>query len=272
MKEPKAEDPFEVNDFNSDLNSKKEKKFNFEKKVIIISGVAFLFAILVIVIIILAIKLSGSKSDKKDNRKIIGEINCIYEINSKDKATLILGNEFEKNSEFDIIINEKKIGQYQKEYIFENTGENKIIFELYDDIDMDYMFKDIKALKSIELISKAEAKILSMKNSFENCYSLESFYINGFNTENINSLNKLFYNTSLHNLTFDIDTRNVEDISFIFAMTKLESINLVNNNFTKVSNMSYAFYLCSSLKILKFQITILIILKICHICSKVVNH
>ena len=165
----------------------------------------------------------------------------------RKKKILILGNEFEKKSDFSIFINGKKLKQYQKEYIFDNLGDNRIKFELYEDLNMDFMFKDIKTLKSIELISNHEAKILSMKNTFENCHSLENFYIIGFNTEEITSLNKLFYNTSLNNLTLNIDTRNVEDLSYIFAMTELEQINLINYNFSKVTNMSYSFYSCSSL-------------------------
>ena len=79
-----SKDPFVVNDFNSDLSSKKEKKLSLNKKIIIISGVSILFSILVIIIIILVIKLSHSKSEK-ENKKVIREINCIYDINEKEK-------------------------------------------------------------------------------------------------------------------------------------------------------------------------------------------
>ena len=57
--------------------------------------------------------------------------------------------------------------------------------------------------------SNKNAKILSMKSSFESCELLESLVIDGFNTNKLISLEKAFYNTPLLNIVLNIDTKNI---------------------------------------------------------------
>ena len=122
----------------------------------------------------------------------MGTISCIYEIKDISKDTIILSNDFQKISKFEIFIDNKSI-QYMKFYLFPQTGENEVKFELYEDISIDSMFKDVSALISVKMITKNNLKILSMESTFENCENLKSIDIQGFNTENIQSMKKTFY-------------------------------------------------------------------------------
>ena len=62
---------------------------------------------------------------------------------------------------------------------------------------MNYMFKDIKDLISVEMKSNSNCQILSMVGTFENCIKLIDFNISGFNLEQVTSMRYLFFNSSL---------------------------------------------------------------------------
>ena len=137
-----------------------------KKKLIIISGSVF-FAI--IIAVILLIILAGSKGKKE--KKILGVINCSYDVKSATRGTILLSNEYNnKNSDFDIEIHGNII-KYSKQYIFNNTGQNNVKFILYGPINMDFMFKDVPDIVSIEMLSENNLEITSMISSFENCQS-----------------------------------------------------------------------------------------------------
>ena len=58
---------------------------------------------------------------------------------------------------------------------------------------MYFMFKNVKDLISVEVISQNNCHISSMISSFEGCAKLTSFNISGFNAEQIKSADdKLF--------------------------------------------------------------------------------
>ena len=130
MEDKNIDDPFDINDFNSDLNSKKKeeeeekRKKNLKIKYLVIAGLSILIIILILVIIILTNNSTSSK-EKGKKKRIIGEINCIYEIDSKENQTSILGSDFVKSSDFSIIVDGTKIDIYTKEYIFTNYGDIK---------------------------------------------------------------------------------------------------------------------------------------------------
>jgi hypothetical protein len=65
---------------------------------------------------------------------------------------------------------------------------------------MNYMFKNVTSIFSVEMNSDKGAKILSMISTFESCNSLESFSINGFNSKYLTSMRKVFYNSALSNI------------------------------------------------------------------------
>ena len=147
-----------INDLGS-MNSDKIKANEAKKNYFIIGGI--MIALIILMIVIIIFMASGSSSDNKKNEKksSIGTINAIYEINMINTKISILGEEFKKNSDFDIYIDNQKMNQYSKVYIFNKIGIYKINIELYEDINMDYMFKDIQSLVSVGMNSKNNCKI-----------------------------------------------------------------------------------------------------------------
>ena len=59
---------------------------------------------------------------------------------------------------------------------------------------MENMFKEISSLLSVEMFTNKNAKIKSIESAFEDCISLNSFNITGFDVSQIKSLRKIFYN------------------------------------------------------------------------------
>ena len=160
---------------------------------------------------------------------------------------MIISNDYIKKSKFGIYIDDKLI-QYSKAYKFSKIGNYIIKFELYEDISLDNMFKDITALVSIDFQSDKNLKILSMGSTFENCKNLNIFDIKGFNTEKVQSLKKLFYGTKISSLSLEqFNTINVKDMSFMMAESDISSFNFSLFDTSNVVNMSYMFYNCESL-------------------------
>ena len=217
---------FNVNDLGS-MNSAKikegDKKLLNKQNIIIGISIIILISLIFLIIIII----TTLKKNKKYQKKI-GEINCIFKINKVNTKIPILGVEFKKESDFSIFIDDKKIDQYIKEYLFKESGDHKIIFDIYEDINMDFMFKNIKNLFSVEMKSDKKAKILSMKSTFESCELLENVIINDFDTNNLLSIEKIFYNSALSNITVNINTKNIENMSFMFAGTNINYNELLN--------------------------------------------
>ena len=195
-------------ELNDNIYLNKEQKTQKKNNNILLSVLGILFIFIVFIVLNLynkkishnLIRIPKNIQIFKDI-SIIGEINCVYDIQEDIENTRILGNEFLNESKLDIYIDNKKI-KYNKEYKFNSTGIHYITFKLYNNLNMDYMFKDIQNLISVEMISKNNGQILSMISAFENCVQLINFTITGFNVENVKSMKKLFYNTSLSKYYF----------------------------------------------------------------------
>ena len=151
----------------------------------------------------------------------------MYDILSTEN-TVLLGNEFNKNSDFDIYIDGTKI-KYSKEYKFDSLGKHNVQFKLQSNVNMDYMFKDVQDLVSVEMISEQNCQILSMESTFEICYGLTEFNLTGFDDSNLKSMKKAFYRSELTNYHFNsFNTENLEDISYMVSTTSIKiGINLV---------------------------------------------
>ena len=172
MSETKDENPL-LNDINSaDLGLEKNK---FPLKYVIIVGGILILVFTIIIILIIAFSNKNSSPDSKtdnddngdrhENQIEIGNIYCKYDIGSENIETKILGDEFNKISDFDIYINGNKI-KYSKVYKFSSYGLTDIEIKLYGNLNMDYMFKGISSLKSVEMKSSNNAKINSMISTF----------------------------------------------------------------------------------------------------------
>ena len=182
-----------MDDFSlGDMLKETKKPFpKWEKKLII----GIIIGIVLIAFIVITLILTAGSKSKVTVKENLGEIYCIYEVDTVNNPVPILGNDFKKNSKIDIYVNGELI-KFSKEFKFKEIGKYNIKYTLNEDISMDYMFKDISSLISIDMISEKNCEIKSMISSFENCENLIKFSISGFSTKNIKSLHKLFYKTS----------------------------------------------------------------------------
>ena len=228
--EDNKSDILNINDYGS-MNSDKINKNNkiISKQLLIIGGIIFISIVFLIIIVIL-FSISSKNDSEEKVKKVIGQIICLFNVQQHNQKVKILGEEFNKTSDFTLYIDEQKINQNLKEYIFNSSGAHKIKIDLHEDINMDYMFKDITNLINIEMFSKNKVKLLSMESTFEGCISLISVNISGFNTVNLYSMNKLFHNTSLENLILDINTNYLEDVSFMFGGSKIDQKKFIEIN------------------------------------------
>lgn len=141
---------------------------------IIISSILIIIISIIIVVIVLTLI---SKEDDNSYKVKKAEINCVYDIKQTSEKTKLFGDNYEKRTDFDLCIGEKKI-KYTKEYKFDKAERINVKLYIYDYLDMDYMFQNVTDIRSIEMISEKNGKIISMKNSFENCKNLEKLKIN----------------------------------------------------------------------------------------------
>ena len=170
-----ADQPFSLNDLEeTEQNTRKtDDTTSDSKKKLIIAGVALLFIILIIVMILMVVRKDDTKKEEEEHTdsRAIGEIDCVYDIEDYTKSIKILGDEFQKPTKLDILIDKNKI-EFSKDFKFDKGGNHEIKFILYEDISMDFMFKEVKDLTSIIMITTHDAKIKSMESAFESCVKL----------------------------------------------------------------------------------------------------
>ena len=238
------------NELSSELTGLNKGEHAKKKKLMI--GIGIGATILIILIIIIAIIVSSGGSNKETDYsklEILGQINCTYDIDFTTKPTQILGEEFVKNGDFAIKINDQFI-KYVKEYTFSSTGKNEVQFLLYKEISLDKMFSNLTKLISVDLFSEKNLKITSMISVFEGCKNLEYITMKGFDTSQVKSMSKLFSDSYLNKIDFtkvEFDTSNVEDFSYFLSGSRINSFDSKNFNTEKATNMAYMFDNCFSL-------------------------
>ena len=69
------------------------------------------------------------------------------------------------------------------------------------------MFQNVTSLVSVQFVKEnkdnEEVYINSMISTFEGCEKLESFINKGFNTEQVTSIHKIFYESGLTQINFE---------------------------------------------------------------------
>jgi hypothetical protein len=152
---------------------------------------------------ILLIFLSKNSSNKKEDL-VYSEIICLYNIIDCSHTIQILSEEYENidDSILSIVVNETKI-DYIKNYTFSDNGTYLIKYQLNKKINMDYMFKNIFDLEEVDISSEKNDMILSMNSVFEGCINLRKVTLNGFNTEQLNSTSKLFFNSGINSIKYN---------------------------------------------------------------------
>lgn len=139
------------------------------KQYLIIGGIALIILILIIIIIVLATRDDKEDKDDKENKgnndhdsddddddddepdvgNPLGEIIAEYEIHSQGNPTVILSSDFVKKSKFSIYVDKEHV-KYTKEYTFKGKDWQKnVTYKIYEEIDMDSMFKGVKDLSNI---------------------------------------------------------------------------------------------------------------------------
>ena len=105
---------------------------------------------------------------------------------------------------------------------------------------IDFMFKDCRELKKVDLRGFNTSKVTQMKSLFQNCPSLVSVDLSDFNTENVTSIDYMFDGcSSLDSLDVsNFNTINVTSRSNIFGNC---------NNLTELDLRAFDTTNCSSL-------------------------
>ena len=158
-----SNEPLSSNELNSELTGLNKGEKNNKTKTKIITAIilsSILLIILVLIIVFHSLETITSYdgiSDDKPALPVIGEINCVYEVRTSTKTTLLLGNDFKKVSDldFEIFVEGKKI-KYTKEYQFDSIGNHNVQFKIYKNLNMDNMFKGVRDLMSVEMKSEKD--------------------------------------------------------------------------------------------------------------------
>ena len=133
-------------EISSELTGLNKGEKLWKKKQLII-GLSIGGGIVAIALITLIIVLSTeSKKDKKDedHSNPRGQINCIYNVQTLSEPIQLIGTEFKiESNNLEIYVDGNKI-KYSKEYQFDSRGVHNIEIKIYSNVNMDYMFKDIK--------------------------------------------------------------------------------------------------------------------------------
>ena len=112
------------------------------------------------------IKWYSNNEDEIDELKVMGEIICQYNIDRGNVKTEILSQDFEKPDSMNIVIDNKIIVGFVREFQFSESGDHKLRFVFYNQkVNLDNMFKDIKSLVSVEMNSTKSLEITSMQST-----------------------------------------------------------------------------------------------------------
>ena len=189
-------------ELSSELTGLNKGQTALDKKKLMI-GIGIVGALIIIAVIIaVAVSTSKKKGEEKGKDKsqddddkektVIGEIRCLLDVSSSFRETMIIGEDYSKKSEFDIFVDDNKLGKYSKTYTFNTTGSHNVTIKLYEDINMDYMFKGLDDIIAVYLTSNGKCQITSMISTFEKCENLYLFRIEGFKADKLKSMHKVF--------------------------------------------------------------------------------
>ncbi len=92
------------------------------------------------------------------------------------------------------------------------------------------------------------SEVTNMSYMFNECKSLTSIDVSGFNTSNVKDMSHMFQNSGLNSLDLsNFNTSKVENMSHMFQNSSLKSLNLSNFNTSKVENMCMMFKDCTNI-------------------------
>ena len=117
-------------------------------------------------------------------------------------------------------------------------------------ISFNAMFNNCSSLTSLDLSGFDTSNVKYMRQMFGGCSSLTSLDLSNWNTSNVTDMEYMFYGcSSLTSLDLsNWNTSNVTDMGQMFYnCNKLKTLNLSSWNTTNVTNMSSMFYDCLKL-------------------------
>ena len=142
--------------------------------------------------------------------------------------------------------------KYSKYFIPKNEGQYNIKLNLYFILkDCSYMFANCKNIENIDLINFNTNNIISMQYMFYGC-NIKEINLLSFNTMSVKNINNTFENCKnikYLDLSF-LNINNVIDIKGIFkGCSSLISLSNISEwNMTNINDISEMFKGCSSLK------------------------
>ena len=175
-----------------------------------------------------------------------GKIECTYY--SYGKEIYIFNQNYEKDEELEVLINDKENDEEKPKYNKKEEGNFTVeIKTTKDEIKLDNMFKSTN-VKTIKMSSEKEVKINSMIGSFANCSLLEKFEISGFDTSDVTNMSRLFFNdTRLTEVDIvKMKTNKLKNIDYMFAYTNISEIDLSNFNIELLANSTGVFKNCTT--------------------------
>lgn len=175
-----------------------------------------------------------------------GKIECTYY--SYGKEIYIFNQNYEKDEELEVLINDKENDEDKPKYNKKEEGNFTVeIKTTKDEIKLDNMFKSTN-VKTIKMSSEKEVKINSMIGSFANCSLLEKFEISGFDTSDVTNMSRFFFNdTRLTEVDIvKMKTNKLKNIDYMFAYTNISEIDLSNFNIELLANSTGVFKNCTA--------------------------
>jgi surface protein len=233
-----------------------EQKKKLRNKIVIWLSITFAVISIVSLIITLTFKGAGPSGDEPGqvSGKVIGNIQCIFEVYQGD--TKILSDDFEYKNNLAIFIGTKRI-EFSKRHNFQIDESKTVRFEMHgDSFSMKNMFKGVDKLKIINLFPEKniKGKITSMESAFEGTsYLTELHFEEGFDTTQLTSMKNAFAFSNLQDIQFyNITLENVVDMSHMFHGSKIKIFAPNNFNTKSVQTMQSMFQDSYSLSTIVF--------------------
>ena len=197
-----------------------------------------------------AFLIEGSKFNR-EIRKLTGSENVTFDAVIE---AIVFSDEPAPAGSETVTISEKDASDYSVTAWFDHsTGSVYISTEaekVYWHRDSSSMFKNMLALKQIDLQKANTSRVTNMAMLFDACESLEELDLSTFDTSSVANMNDMFrFCEGLKKLDLSgFDTSSVTSMMGMFEhCASLQEINLSGFDTSSVVNMSYMFSSCRSL-------------------------
>ena len=130
--------------------SEQPKKCSKIKILAISTGVIAILLTILIILIITFVRVESTRPLSPE--EIQGAIKCSFIIEKTGINTDILYHDYKPLYNIDVVIDNKRV-EFTKYYKFKERGYHQVNFYINNDENIDYMFKDVSSIVSIEIDS-----------------------------------------------------------------------------------------------------------------------